>query len=208
MKLTKRLLILCVAAILVCSMLVLSSCGLFRSDVENAIYDLRDATTVTMTSGNYVYKIDLENYMAYYKYTPDSDNPFGKESENYIYKAEDGKFYMASKSENTIRKQEISKNEFVSYFSSVSSFTSEFDGFLKMIDFFTEEDGKFTLTETEDGETATVSFYVDDDGNLVGSETYSADGETETESRIFSAINETEVVIPEDIKTAEAEALE
>ena len=203
MKITKRLLTICMAAMLVCSMLLLTACG--ASDVEKAIADLRDAKSATMVDGDETTMYDTENLIAYRKHAPES----GDVSEDYLwYDAENDKCYKATKEGNVIEKEELDKIYFFMLFSTYSDFSTDLCGFLNTIEFYTEQDGKCSLTETEDDETYTVSLYINDDGNLEYTTTYTREGTTKIDTVTYSAINDTEIVIPEDIKTAEAAANE
>ncbi len=205
MKNMKRLLTLCTVVMLVATMLVLSSCGLFASDVEKAINKLSDAESYTRESDNYIYKVDVENRMVYIKYTPDEDSVGDKTRERWIWAdAENGKYYEATKVENTIEKEELTKGEFLMTMAEYAD-TASFQVYLKFIDLLDENDGVYSYEIEYDSYKVKYSLSVADDV-LTSKQQRIRDGETDVYETKYSAVNDTVVEIPADVISAEVAA--
>ncbi|MBR2340166.1 MAG: hypothetical protein IKA74_04970 [Clostridia bacterium] len=211
MKAMKRLLTLCTVAMLLATMLILTSCG--GSDVEKAINKLAEAESYTYESDNYVRKVDVKNRVAYEKYTPDEEDILSKEKETWVWAdAESGKFYSAEKKENTITKVELTKVEFIQEFGEYAD-TYDFMVYTKLFDLFDEKDGVYSFTDNSDEDrTVTSTLSVDENGTLISS--YSIvvkvgdETKTTTYETKYSAINETEVSVAADVLSAEVKAAE
>ena len=213
MKAMKRLLTLCTVAMLLATMLILTSCG--GSDVEKAINKLAEAESYTYESDNYIWKVDVKNRVAYVKYTPDDENIIEgllrKSSETWIWAdAESGKFYSAEKVDNTITKEELTKVEFIEEFGEYAN-TYDFMVYTRLFDLFDEKDGAYSYTDNSDEDRkATTTISVNEDGALIMSRVITVKVGDETKTTTYeykySAFNETEISVAADVLSAEVKA--
>ena len=208
MKNLRKLLTICMVIAMLGAVLVLASCSLFSSDVENFVNELAEADSYTMEYDDTIMKVDFDNLMTCTIYLDDDGKEEGAE---YCWYDEDAdKYYCAEVEGDDIYKEEISKADFISEMSSASATSAT--AIVKILDLLDENDGTYSYTrESGTGDykvKRVVSYYVNDDDQLCMEYKTVVGGETEKEVSKIYDIDDTVIEIPEDVLKADAEELE
>ena len=211
MKMFKRIITVCMVVAMLASMLVLASCGIFKSKVERMQAKVANAKSYTTEYEDEDGKIQIAmvdvKKLAMYMVYKDEDGKI--ESETYAwYDKEDDKYYRATVVGNTITKYEMEEEDFLDTASNMvpSDNSAAFARKVKW-GIYEKEKGVFTkIREYGEGDDKTIDVETIkvEDGALITVDSTTRGGKTVSSIVKTYDINKTKVEIPDNVLSAAA----
>lgn len=197
----KKVLVLCMAVLMLSSMFVLTSCSLFGG-IESEVEDLVNATSYTYAKYNsdgymtQLVMVDMENLVLYTE-NYDGSKKEKIESSTYAYYDEDaGKYYqvICDSKGNPEIKTKIEEDMFFAGAREYAVAGTEMYKYTKLAIFMKE--GEDELSYSAKNSNTTVTIYIDEEDQLC----YEVKtGKTVITDIKYYDIDDTEIEIPEDV---------
>ena len=199
MNFIKKVIAICVIIAALSSLLLLTSCGATSANVKYSLEKMKDANSYTCFweedgEDMVTVKIDLKNNRISVLFEANEQYLWYDEEEDTCYQAD---FSLNDVGEGEqIQKEAISAAEYVEAVSEVLE-KVKLDGFLEVLDLWSELDGEYYYSNDEEGVSYVLGY--DEQGNL--KKTVTKDGAVE--SCIYCDINKTTVEIPQRVLDAQ-----